>query len=30
MEVPDIEMLTALRFVAAIDEPGRFATAHQV
>jgi len=30
MTVPDIGPVTALRFVAAIDEPGRFATAHRV
>lgn len=30
MTVPGVGPLTALRFVAAIDEPGRFATAHRV
>lgn len=30
MTVPGIGPVTALRFVAAIDEPGRFATAHRV
>ena len=30
MTVPGIGPQTALRFVAAIDEPGRFATAHHV
>jgi transposase len=30
MMVPGVGPLTALRFVAAIDEPGRFATAHHV
>lgn len=30
MTVPGIGMLTTLRFVAAINEPGRFATAHHV
>ena len=30
MTVPGIGPVTALRFVAAIDEPGRFATAHHV
>ena len=28
--MPGVGPLTALRFVAAIDEPGRFATAHHV
>src|SRR5215510_9958288 len=30
MTAPGIGPVTALRFVAAIDEPGRFATAHRV
>lgn len=30
MTVPGIGPVTALRFVAAIDEPGRFSTAHRV
>ena len=30
MTVPGIGPVTALRFVAAIDEPGRFASAHRV
>ena len=30
MRIPGIGPVTALRFVATIDEPGRFATAHRV